>query len=51
MVAKGEDLSDILYEIVNVIESEDLESICSILLLDKDEKHLINSVKNRLPKF
>ena len=51
MVAKGINLSDILYEIVNVVESEDVESICSILLLDKDEKHLMNSVKNRLPNF
>jgi diguanylate cyclase (GGDEF)-like protein/PAS domain S-box-containing protein len=51
MVAKNENLLDILHEIVNVIESEDLKSICSILLLDKERKHLLDNVKNRLPKF
>ena len=51
MIAKAEPLSDILYEIIKTIESEDLESICSLLLLDKDEKHLLNNIKNRLPSF
>lgn len=51
MVAKGENLSDILYEIVKVIESEDIESICNVVLLDKSGKYLVNTVKNRLPKF
>lgn len=51
MIARAEPLSNILYEIIKIIEAEDLESICSLLLLDKDEKHLLNNIKNRLPLF
>ncbi len=51
MIARAEPLSNILYEIIKTIESEDIESICSLLLLDKDEKHLLNNIKNRLPLF
>ena len=51
MVAKDASLSDILYTIVKNIESEDLTSLCSILLLEKDGKHLIIGASVSLPDF
>lgn len=51
LVAKGTDLNDILQEILRTIEFEDSDSMCSILLLDNEGKHLLNIIKNRLPKF
>ncbi len=51
LVAKGTDLNDILQEILRTIEFEDSDSICSILLLDNEGKHLLNTIKNRLPRF
>lgn len=51
LVAKGTDLNDILQEILRTIEFEDSDSMCSILLLDNEGKHLLNIIKNRLPRF
>ena len=51
LVAKGIELNDVLEEILRTIEFEDSDSLCSILLLDKEGNHLINSIRNRLPKF
>lgn len=51
LVAKGTDLTDILQEILRTIEFEDSDSMCSILLLDKEGNHLLNTIKNRLPRF
>lgn len=51
LVAKGTEITDILQEILLAIEFEDPESICSILLLDKEGKHLLHTIRNRLPKF
>ena len=51
LVAKGTDLTDILQEILRTIEFEDSDSMCSILLLDNEGKHLLNIIKNRLPRF
>jgi diguanylate cyclase (GGDEF)-like protein/PAS domain S-box-containing protein len=51
MVAKDSSLTDILHTIVKNIESEDLTSLCSILLLDKDEKHLLLGASPSLPDF
>ena len=51
LVAKGVELKDVLEEILRTIEFEDSDSLCSILLLDKEGNHLINSIKNRLPNF
>lgn len=51
LVAKGTELNDILQEILRTIEFEDSDSMCSILLLDNEGKHLLNIIKNRLPRF
>ncbi len=51
MVAKGSQLSDILYNIVQTVESEDNKSICSILLLDEEKKHLLIGASIKLPEF
>lgn len=51
MVAKNLPLNDILHTIVDTIESEDTASICSILLLDKEGKHLLTGVAPNLPQF
>ncbi len=52
MVAKGSNLNDILFNIVQTIESEDPTSLCSILLLDCDKEHLKTGVSSaNLPKF
>ena len=51
MVAKAEPLSDILHAIVQVIEQEDPSSLCSILLLDDEERHLHNAAAPSLPTF
>ncbi len=51
MVAKGAPLSTILNAIVKTMESEDSDALCSILLLDKEEKHLHNGAAPSLPDF
>ncbi len=51
MVAKNSSLTDILHTIVVNIESEDSASLCSILLLDKDEKQLLLGASPSLPDF
>lgn len=51
MVAKDTSLTDILNTIVKNIEYEDPSSFCSVLLLDKDEKHLIIGAAPSLPDF
>jgi len=50
MVAKGLPLPEILNAIVQVIESEEPTSICSILLLD-EKNHLHLGASSSLPKF
>lgn len=51
MVAKQNSLDEILLNIVNTIEQEDLGSICSILLLDEQGKHLLTGAAPNLPDF
>ena len=51
MVAKGEPLSDILNEVVCVVESEDKGSLCSIILLDDERKRFVMEIAPNLPKF
>lgn len=51
MVAKDSSLSDILNTIVKNIELEDSTSLCSVLLIDKDEKHLFIGASPSLPDF
>ncbi len=51
MVAKGVDLEYILHDIIKTIELEDDTSLCSILLLDDDGKHLSIGASPSLPSF
>ncbi|MDD2896825.1 MAG: diguanylate cyclase [Aliarcobacter sp.] len=51
MVAKDSSLSDILNTIVKNIELEDSSSLCSVLLLSKDENHLLIGASPSLPEF
>lgn len=51
MVAKGSALPKILDTIVHTIENEEPSSICSILLLDEENKHLHNGAAPSLPTF
>jgi diguanylate cyclase (GGDEF)-like protein len=51
MVARGSDLAEILDAIVRQAESEEKTSICSILLLDTEGKHLLTGAAPSLPDF
>jgi diguanylate cyclase (GGDEF)-like protein/PAS domain S-box-containing protein len=51
MVAKAAPLSDILLAIVHIVEEEDPKSLCSVLLLDDEGKHLYNKAAPSLPVF
>ncbi len=49
MVARGSPLPDILNAIVHEIESEDQSSLCSVLLMDAEGKHLLTGAAPSLP--
>ncbi len=51
MVAEGAPLSDILHAIVQAMEAEAPSALCSVLLLDKEGKHLRNGAAPSLPQF
>jgi len=51
MVAQGLPLAEILLAIVNAVESEAPTAMCSILLLDDEGKHLLNSASPSLPEM
>jgi diguanylate cyclase (GGDEF)-like protein len=51
MVARGANLSDILNAIVRQVETEDPSTLCSILLLDAEGKHLLTGAAPSLPEF
>lgn len=51
MLARGRDLGDILNAIVKQIEQEQPQVLCSILLLDDDERHLRTGAAPSLPDF
>ncbi|MGZ4999806.1 MAG: diguanylate cyclase, partial [Methylomonas sp.] len=51
MIAKGTALQEILQGIVRSVEAENQEMICSILLLDRDGRHLRNGASSSLPAF
>ncbi len=51
MVAKGAPLADILHAIVHAMEAEAPSSLCSVLLLDEEGKHLYNGAAPSLPAF
>ena len=51
MVARGAELSDVLTAIVRHEESDEPTSLCSILLLDNEGKHLLTGAAPSLPAF
>ncbi|OIQ98960.1 cyclic di-GMP phosphodiesterase Gmr [mine drainage metagenome] len=51
MLARGRELSDILNAIVHQVESEQPQLLCSILLLDKDDRHLHIGAAPSFPDF
>jgi diguanylate cyclase (GGDEF)-like protein/PAS domain S-box-containing protein len=51
MLIRGVSLNNILSEIVKGIESVYSNSLCSILLLDKEKKHLLSGAAPSLPDF
>lgn len=51
MIAKGADLPQILDVIVRDVEAEDGGMLCSILLLDRDGRHLKSVAAPSLPDF
>lgn len=51
MVARGTNLPDILNAIVRYMESKENTSLCSILLVDADGKHLLTGAAPSLPAF
>lgn len=51
MVARGSPLSDILHAVVQAVETEEPTSLCSVLLLDLEGKHLLNGAAPSLPDF
>jgi diguanylate cyclase (GGDEF)-like protein/hemerythrin-like metal-binding protein/PAS domain S-box-containing protein len=51
LIATGATLPQILNAIVSSVEAEDDEMICSILLLDRDGKHLRTGAAPNLPEF
>ncbi|OIR08629.1 cyclic di-GMP phosphodiesterase Gmr [mine drainage metagenome] len=51
MLARGRELGDILDAIVRQVESEQPQVLCSILLLDKDDRHLHIGAAPSFPDF
>lgn len=51
MVAKGAPLSDILDAIVRQVQAEDKSSLCSVLLMDAENRHLLIGSAPDLPEF
>jgi diguanylate cyclase (GGDEF)-like protein/PAS domain S-box-containing protein len=51
MVARGQELAEILNAIVRQVESEDQTTLCSVLLLDAEGKHLLTGAAPSLPAF
>jgi diguanylate cyclase (GGDEF)-like protein/PAS domain S-box-containing protein len=49
MLARGSELSDILHAIVQQVEAEQPQVLCSILILDKDGRHLRVGAAPSLP--
>ncbi|MFT7227738.1 MAG: diguanylate cyclase (GGDEF)-like protein [Methylophilaceae bacterium] len=51
MIAKGKPLPDILHAIVKQVQSEDESTLCSLLLMDAEGKHLLTGAAPDLPDF
>ncbi|WP_417223237.1 diguanylate cyclase [Amphritea sp.] len=50
-VTQGEELNDIMYQLITDIESDAPDNLCSILLLDAEGKHLLSCAAPSLPAF
>ncbi|MDX2421500.1 MAG: diguanylate cyclase [Amphritea sp.] len=50
-VTKGEELNDIMYQLITDIESDAPDTLCSVLLLDTEGKHLLSCAAPNLPSF
>ena len=51
LIAKNASLQTLLEKLINIMEDELPESICSILLIDKEGKHLLKGAAQNLPEF
>ncbi len=51
LLVNGAPLEEILNAIINVLEQMEPNLICSILTLDKEEKHILTAASCRLPRF
>jgi diguanylate cyclase (GGDEF)-like protein len=51
LIACSANLSDVLHAIVNAVENENSNAMCSILLLDKENKKLTLGAAPSLPEF
>ncbi len=50
-IASSKSLDEVLSLMIEQIEQENPEMLCSILLLSKDKRHLLHGASGRLPKF
>ncbi|MBU2876993.1 EAL domain-containing protein [Aliiglaciecola lipolytica] len=51
LISRGKPLREILHAIVQVVEQENPNMLCSVLLLDESQKHLVIGTANGLPQF
>lgn len=51
MITKGDELPDILKAILNIVEQENADMLCSVLLLDNSGKYLKKSIALNLPDY
>ena len=51
LTSQNAPLNDILHAIITLLEQDNPQMICSILLLDESGKHLHNGISDKLPNF
>src|ERR1700752_2178381 len=51
MIARGEPLSDVLANLVTLIEAQSTDMVCSVLQLSVDGKHILHGAAPNLPEF
>jgi diguanylate cyclase (GGDEF)-like protein/PAS domain S-box-containing protein len=51
LAAKNAPLVEILHKIIEMVEQDHPNMICSILLTDEQHQHLVTSISNKLPDF
>ncbi|MEP4891859.1 MAG: EAL domain-containing protein [Aliiglaciecola sp.] len=51
LISSGKPLNEILQAIVRVVEQENPDMLCSVLLLDDSQKHLVIGTASSLPAF